>query len=112
MRKVTVEFDPKLLSMFLPKDFLNFFEICDRVEGKAILKYDLGKGVKVVLSEIYMKSGFSIEDLKIPSGLTLLAVLSKTKNKYVCLIKTEYTGEKLEFVKLFDFKNIIFDLPA
>lgn len=111
MRKVTVQFSPTLLSEFFPEDF---FETCERVEGKAILKYDLGKGIKIVASEIHMKPGFTIKDLKIPDALTfsILDVLVKSKNKYECLIKVEYGGEKLEFIKWFNLKNIIFDLPA
>jgi predicted DNA binding protein len=109
MRKVTIEFSPKLLSQFFPEDF---FETCERVEGKAILKYDLGKGLKIVISEIHMKPGFTIEDLKVFPELTILDVLAKGRNKYVCLIKVEYGDEKREFAKLFDLRNIVFDLPA
>ncbi|MFX0125073.1 MAG: helix-turn-helix domain-containing protein [Candidatus Hodarchaeota archaeon] len=109
MRKVTIQFNSKLLSDFYPNDF---FDTCERVEGKAILKYDLGKGIKIVVSEIQMKPGFTIEDLKIPRELTVLDILAKGKNKYECLIKVQYGGEKIEFAKWFDLKNIIFDLPA
>ncbi|MFW9906012.1 MAG: helix-turn-helix domain-containing protein [Candidatus Thorarchaeota archaeon] len=111
MRKVTVEFHPKLLSRFFPKEF---FETCERVEAKAILKYDLGKGVKIVVSEIQMKPNFTIDDLKIPHAvkLTILDVLAKSNNQYVCIIKTEYQDDTLEFGKWFDLKNIIFDTPA
>lgn len=111
MRKVTVEFHPKLISRFFPKEF---FETCERVEAKAILKYDLGKGVKIVASEIQMKPNFTIDDLRIPHAvkLTILDILAKTSNHYVCIIKTEYREDTLEFSKWFDLKNIIFDLPA
>ena len=111
MRKVTVEFHPKLISRFFPKEF---FETCERVEAKAILKYDLGKGVKIVVSEIQMKPHFTIDDLRIPHtvSLTILDVLAKSSNQYVCIIKTEYRDDTLEFGKWFDLKNIIFDLPA
>ncbi|MFX1507182.1 MAG: helix-turn-helix domain-containing protein [Promethearchaeota archaeon] len=111
MRKVTVEFSPKLLSQFFPKAF---FESCERVEAKAILKYDLGKGVKVVVSEIQMKPNFTIDDLLIPHtvDLSILDVKTKSKDVYECIIKTEYRDETLEFGKWFDLKNIIFDLPA
>ncbi|UCG04548.1 MAG: helix-turn-helix domain-containing protein [Candidatus Heimdallarchaeota archaeon] len=109
MRKVTIHLSPKFLFEFIPNEF---FKTCERVEGKAILKYDLGKGVKIVVSEIHMKPGFMIKDMKIPPALTLLDVLEKKRNKYVCLVKVEYSDEKLEFIKLFDLKNIIFDLPA
>lgn len=111
MRKVTVEFSPKLIAQFFPKAF---FETCERVEAKAILKYDLGKGVKVVVSEIQMKPNFTIDDLLIPQAvdLTILDVTEKNKNVYECIIKTEYRDETLEFGKWFDLKNIIFDLPA
>ncbi|MFX0206885.1 MAG: helix-turn-helix domain-containing protein [Candidatus Hodarchaeota archaeon] len=111
MRKVTVEFSTDLLSQFFPKAF---FETCHRVEAKAILKYDLGKGVKVVASEIEMRPNFTLDDLIIPPkvNLTILDVITKSKNEYVCIIKTEYRDETLEFGKWFDLKNIIFDLPA
>jgi predicted DNA binding protein len=61
-----------------------------------------------------MKPNFTIDDLRIPNAvtLTILDVLAKSSNQYVCIIKTEYRDDTLEFGKWFDLKNIIFDLPA
>jgi hypothetical protein len=112
MRKITVELHPKYLSnihLVVPE---NFFESCEYIEGKTLLKVDLDKGVKMIISEIHMRPGFSLDDLIIPKIITILDVLKKVDNRYTCLIKAEYEGEILELAKKFDIKNVVFDLPA
>ena len=112
MRKITVEFHPKYLSNILLVVPENFFESCEYIEGKSILKVDLDKGVKILISEFHMRPGFTLDDLIIPKIVTILDVLKKVDNIYTCLIKAEYEGEILEFAHRFDLKNIVFDLPA
>lgn len=118
MRKVIITIDTDLISKIVPH---NFFETLEYMEGKALLKIDIEKGVKIAVCDIKMKNGFTLEDLHFPDEWTILDVLKETNSIYTCLLKTEYRGG-IKFQQLYGKRalkkvrqllgfDIIFDLP-
>ena len=114
MRRAVLELNPAFMLKFLPEDF---FDSLERIEGKALLRLDLERGVKIAIADITMKEGATLEDLKIPRGFTDLEMLEKKGNTYTCLIRVKYDKKilnLLEFqpLKVFMSENIIFDFPS
>lgn len=108
MQKIVIEMNPTLASKFVPK---NFFETVEYIEGKALLRLDFEKGVKIGICDIKMKHELSLKDLKTPDGFTILNILREDNNKYTCLVKIEYKSSLMKLLKLFNVENIIYDLP-
>lgn len=117
MRKVIIEVSPKfvlkLLPRFLPEDFLDNVEY---IEGKALLRLDFEKGVKIAIIDVKMKEGKTINDLKIPDELATVDVLREKDNIYTCLMKATYKKSLLNLAELQPLKvlmseSIIFDFP-
>lgn len=118
MRKVIITMDTDLILKIVPH---NFFETLEYMEGKALLKIDIEKGIKIAVCDIKMKDRFTLEDLHFPDEWTILDVLKETNNIYTCLLKTEYRGGT-KFQQLYGKRalkkvrqllgfDIIFDLP-
>lgn len=118
MRKVVITMDTTLVSKIVPHDF---FEVVELIEGKAILRIDIEKGVKIAVCDIKTKNGFTLEDVNFPDEWTILDVLKENDNVYTCLLKTEYTGG-IKFQQLYGKRiykkvrqllglDVIFDLP-
>lgn len=113
MRRVIIEIDPKFVLKFFPQ---NFFDNLDYIEGKALLRMDFEKGVKIAIFDIKMKEEATLEDLKMPSELTILSVLSRKGSTYTCLTQAKYSKNILKLselrpLKVFIAENIIFDFP-
>lgn len=100
-----------LISGILPPDF---FEAVECVEGKAILKVDLEKGVKIAVCDF--------NDMNLPEEWKILDILKETENVYTCLLKTHYASPGLKAKQLLDEKDyasfralfesdVILDLP-
>ncbi|MHA2224366.1 MAG: helix-turn-helix domain-containing protein [Candidatus Hodarchaeales archaeon] len=88
MRKIIIETDPTFLSEFIHN---RVFETVESIELKTILKLELEKGVKILIVNIHMKPGFTLNDLRKPEQLEILNVLRTDNNSFTCLIKIEYT---------------------
>lgn len=108
MRRIIIEMNPGFVSKFVQK---SFFETLEYIEGKALLRFDLKKGVKIGICDIKMKGGFTLEDLTAPEGFEILNILQENNNFYTCLIKLEYKKSLMKVLKLFRVENIIYDLP-
>ena len=117
MRKVIIEVNPKfvlkLLPRFLPEEFLDNLEY---IEGKALLRLDFEKGVKIAIIDVKMKEGKTIKDLKIPDELAVVDVLREKDDIYTCLLRARYKKSllnlaELQPLKVFMSENIIFDFP-
>lgn len=89
----------------------NFFENLEYVEGKALLRFDFEKGVKIGICDIKMKDKFTLEDFPAPDGFEILKILKEDGNTYTCLIKIEYRKNLMRVLKLFHVEDIIYDLP-
>ncbi len=113
MLKLIIEMSPSIInkiffSVVLP---MNFFKTINYIETKALLKTDLIKGVKLVICDIHMKPGFTIEDFKLQKGYTL-HVLEKEHNRYTCLMKIKYTKSMVTILSRFNMEDISPDLPV
>ena len=107
MRKVIITLDTTSVSQYFPQ---HFFETLESVEGEALLRLDLEKGVKIGIVDIKTKAGVALEDIQLPHGWIILNILKEIDNTYTCLIRIEYRGDRLSILKLFDV-DVIFDLP-
>jgi hypothetical protein len=109
VRKAIIELDPGSLFRYFARDLLKHIEF---VETKEILKWEYKSGVKVSISDIKMKPGFTPNDLQLPEGASILAVLENTGNRYTCVtkFKPRRRGPAAEIWKLLDM-DIILDLP-
>ncbi|MGD2246990.1 MAG: helix-turn-helix domain-containing protein [Candidatus Methanofastidiosia archaeon] len=118
MRKVIITTEPDFLSQFRPQ---NLFKSLEYIEGKALLRLDFEKGVKLSICDIKVKNGVTLEDVALPDGWNILNVLKKTNNTYTCLVKVEYRSiaHILQSNRGVNIKknlqlfggDIIFDLP-
>ena len=113
MRRIVMEMNPKLVTPLFPK---GFFDDLDYIEGKALLRMDFEKGVKIAIFDIKMKEGKTLDDLNPPDGFSILNVLREKEPTYTCLVKVKYSKNllkfsELQFMKVFMVENIIFDFP-
>jgi len=107
MRKIIVEMNPSLITMVQR----NLFETLQYIEGKALLRFDFEKGIKIGICDIKMKEKCTLENLRAPDGFEILNVLKEDDNKYTCLVRIEYKSTLLKILKLFHVGDIIYDLP-
>jgi DNA-binding CsgD family transcriptional regulator len=118
MRKVVITMDTTLIRKIVPP---HFFEILEYMEGKAILKIDIEKGVKIAVCDLKVRDGFTLDNIEIPDEWKILDVLKENNNIYTCLLKTEYkkglkvkqlfSEEYYEGIRQLFGLDIIFDLP-
>ena len=118
MRKVIITLHMELLSRILPP---HFFDVIEYIEGKAVLKFDLERGIKIAVLDFKIKDGFTLKDLEVPDEWKILDVLREANNVYTCLFKAEYTKpfkireflDDNDFIRVLQlFKSdIIIDLP-
>ena len=113
MRKAIIEVNPKFFSKFFPK---GFFKNLEYIEGKALLRMDFEKNVKITIADIKMKEGATLKDFKASEELKILEVLKKMENTYTCLIKVKYKKNPFNYkelrpLRVFRAENIIFDFP-
>lgn len=96
--------DTNFVAHFWPQ---HLFEVLEYIEGKALLRLDIEKGVKIGVCDIKIKDGLTVEDVELPKGWTILNVLKEKDNTYTCLVRVEYkTITKIQLPE-----DIIFDLP-
>lgn len=100
--------NPGLVSKLMQRDF---FENLEYIEGKALLKFDFEKGVKIGICDIKMKDESTLEDFPAPDGFEILKILKEDGNTYTCLIKIEYRRNLMRVLKLFHVEDLIYDLP-
>lgn len=102
--------NPRIVSKFVAK---NFFDTLEYIEGKALLRLDFKKGVKIGVCDIKMKNGYTLKNLEIPQGFEIITILKEDepRNKYTCLVRIEYKDSLLKVLNLFHVENIIYDLP-
>jgi predicted DNA binding protein len=107
MRKVTIEV--KTNPQFR-KAQRAFFEKIEYIEGLELFRFDFEKGNALMLTEIKVKEGYSLEDAQIPPEAEILAILEKIDNTYTCLLRLKPYSELDSIVKKFNI-NVIWDTP-
>lgn len=114
MRKaiIEIEFTDQIKEIVKINAVLSKVESIELIE---FLKIDFEKGLKVVLSNIIMKEGYTIDDIDLSDVAEILSILKRDGNKYTCLIKGQPPFGKnqglRELAKKFDL-NIIWTTPS
>jgi predicted DNA binding protein len=108
-----MEINPKAVLKFFPEDF---FEPLEYIEGKALLRMDFEKGVKIAIFDMTLKEGNTLEDIEMPGVFTVLSVLGRKGNTYTCLVQAKYNKNILKISELQPLKvlmaeNVIFGFP-
>jgi predicted DNA binding protein len=113
MQKAIIEMNPKFALKFWPE---KIFDHLEHIEGRALLRLDFEKGIKIGIIDIKMRDETPLEELQMPNQLTILNVLERKNNTYTCLIRVKYEKKllnlsELQPLKILMTENIIFDLP-
>ena len=108
MRKAIIEVTPNRLTRSMWGDL---FDTVDHLEGREILQLNFERGIKLVIVDIFMKEGYTIDDVKLPKRVEVLNVLKSDRSRYTVLLKAKIKGQFLErLMKLFDL-DLIYDMP-
>jgi predicted DNA binding protein len=115
MRKMIIELDPTMVFKVLGK---KFFRKIESFEGRALIKYSLEDMSKLVITDLVMKEGYTLDDFDPPGEMAVLDVLKSRDDvrTYTLLIKVqvrESSPMKKYFRKLVSFMDadVIYDLP-
>jgi len=108
MRKVIVELKVKeeLLEML---DFL--LDKTESIELIELIKLDFEQGMKMVITALNMKEGYTIEDIDLPEFMEMLTVLKKEGNRYIVVSKVNFFKKFTGLAKKFNI-DIIWDTPS
>jgi len=102
MIKFTILVEPYDEIKEMMKKYLPFDKI-QKLEHIEIMNIDIKSGKKLYVTKVYVKNGYSVEDVNCSTkdGLTykVLDILYKNKNEYIVLLKVE------EFGKIFQITN-------
>jgi len=98
MRKLTVEINPTLRMLEIPRKLSKkianlkheIFEKIQSIRLLEMLKMDFQKGITIGVYEITTKDGCNIEDLKLPEEIEVFKILKTEGNKYNCFVKIRY----------------------
>jgi len=108
MRKLTVEL--KVREEFLKiLDFL--LDKVESIELIELIKIDFEQGFKMGIAALYMKEGYTIEDIDIPDFMDMLTVLKQDGNKYIILARVKFYKRFMGLVKKFNI-DVIWDTPS
>ncbi|RLF58613.1 MAG: hypothetical protein DRN37_04810, partial [Thermoplasmata archaeon] len=111
MKRITIVMDPGDYARRWFGDE-KLFDKVEYMEVTALVRYDPSVGVKVVIAEIGMKDGYTLDDLRFPDLVKVVDVLGVRDNTYTCLLKAvaKSRAERRLF-GMFDM-DFIFDPPG
>jgi hypothetical protein len=108
MRKAIIHLRPNRLVQKMQK---GIYESVERIEGRELLKLDFERTTKMVITDIIMKPGHKLDEIKFPKGVEILNVLKLEGDRYTVLMKAKAPGQKFAgFFKMFDL-NLLYDVP-
>jgi hypothetical protein len=108
MRKAIIQIRPNALVKKMQK---GIYESIHKIEGRELLKLDFERTTKMVITDIIMKPGHSLDEVKFPKGVEILNVLKVDGDRYTILMKAEAPGVKFKgLFKMFDL-NLLYDVP-
>ncbi len=100
MRKLIVGVRPRLTLADAPEavqerlqEWAAVFEKIESVTPLELLKLDFEKGLKLILCEITVADGYSIEDVTIPGVMEILHVIRVQGRTHTCLIRVQAHDE-------------------
>jgi len=86
------------------------FDKIESIEGLELFKLDFLRGYVLMLTELKMRDGFTLEEAEISPEAKILANLGSQGNRYTCLIKLKPYVELEQIVKKFDI-SVIWTTP-
>lgn len=108
MRKAIIQLKPNMLVRQMQK---GIYDSVLRIEGRELLKLDFERTTKMVITDLILKPGHHLEDVKFPSGVEILNVLKVDGDRYTVLMSGKAPGKKFSgLFKMFDL-NVIYDVP-
>ena len=107
MRKVTIELRTSPQFRAAQRDF---FDKIESIEGLELFRFDFKRGNALMLTEVKMRKGYSLEDAEIPPEAEILSILEIMNGTYTCLMRLKPYSELDAIVKKFDI-NVIWDTP-
>jgi len=108
MRKIMIEFVPDKRIMELQGKMLEKIESMELVE---LLRLDFEKGVKLGLVQIYVKDGYVLEDVELPSHVEFVNVLKSDGSRYTIIVKVKVPKEFKKIMKEFKL-DLIWTTPS
>lgn len=88
----------------------NIFDKLESIEGLELFKIDFLRNYTLMLTEIKMKKGYTLNDAEIPPEAEILSILENKGTTYIVLMKLRPYIELDSIVKKFDI-NAIWDSP-
>ena len=107
MRKVVIEL--RTNEQFR-KAQRGIFDKIESIDGLELFRLDFKSGDTLMLTNVKMKNGYSIEDAEIPPEANILSILDVKQNVYSCLMRLKPYAELDSIVKKFDI-NVVWDTP-
>ena len=86
------------------------FDKIESIDGLELFRLDFKSGDTLMLTNVKMKNGYSIEDAEIPPEANILSILDVKQNVYSCLMRLKPYAELDSIVKKFDI-NVVWDTP-
>jgi predicted DNA binding protein len=103
-----IEFVPDKRIMELQGKMLEKIESMELVE---LLRLDFEKGVKLGLVQIYVKDGYVLEDVELPSHVEFVNVLKSDGSRYTIIVKVKVPKEFKKIMKEFKL-DLIWTTPS
>ncbi len=107
MRKAIIEIIPNTL---LRKMTGKIYDSIDSIEGRELIRLDFERTTKMVITDLVMKPGHSLDEVKWPKGVEIMNVLKVDGNRSTVLMRSKAPGKMAGMFKLFDL-NLIYDMP-
>lgn len=108
MRQIIIKGKPRMVFFMLFKRMMKYIDEAHMLE---FIKLDFKKRIEITVMKFFMKDGYEIEDVKLPSYMEIMEVFSQKGNEYVCLAKAEYPKKFEMITRLFDL-DIIWTKPT
>lgn len=111
MRKVTIKISPNSELKELMNPFLKHIESYRILE---IVRLDFEKGIKIMILNLSLREGYTLEEVELPDFVNILSVLKSEKRDHTVLLKANVPDEYKEMMKNYGQninKDLIWDTP-
>ena len=108
MKSMVIELrpGPQILKLMGPL-FVNL----ESIDFLELLRVDFEHGMKLVLLDVTVKEGLSIDDVELPPSITIFNVLKQEGRRYTCLVKAQAPQDMLRYFQEYDM-DLVWDTPS